>query len=328
MIRIKKYRLLIIIFFILCFAGVISTNKVSFSNKTLETQEEKIVFFKPVIKKLIAKGVSEDFIMGIITDSLVDFNEKYVQIDVSIKKSTGTSSTSTVYKSLVDDKSVKRISDFLKDHKETLDSVEAKYHIDREVLGSLLWVETRHGDYLGDHRIVSVFLSLALADQPNFIEYNLKRLRENPSITKKQYTILMKKLIQRSKSKADWAINELVSLYKIKDKLPYKSTEILGSYAGAFGVSQFIPSSFGSWAIDGNADNKVDLFNVDDAMFSAAHYLYKHNFGEEESQKRKAIFSYNHSAKYVNTIMTLAKMVKELDSTNSIIVPLNEQINN
>jgi membrane-bound lytic murein transglycosylase B len=328
MFRIKKYRLLITTFFILCFAGVISTNKVSLSNKTLETQDEKIMFFKPVIEKLIAKGVSEEFILGIINDSLIDFNEKYVQIDVSTKKSSGTPSTSTVYKSLVDDKSVKRISDFIKDHKEKFDIVEEKYLINREVLGSLLWVETRHGDYLGDHRIVSVFLSLSLADQPNFIEYNLKRLRENPSVSKKEYPGLKKKLIQRSKTKADWAINELVSLYKHKDKLPYKPTEILGSYAGAFGVSQFIPSSFGSWAIDGNADNKVDLFNVDDAMFSAAHYLYKHNFGKDESQKRKAIFAYNHSTKYVNTIMTLAKMVKELDSINSINVPLNEQINN
>lgn len=328
MFRIRKYRLLITTFFILCFAGVISTNKVSLSNKTLETQDEKLVFFKPVIEKLIAKGVPEEFILGLITDSLVDFNEKYVRIDVPIKQTTGQPSTSTIYESLVDDKSVKRISDFLIEHKEKLDSVEAKYQINREVLGSLLWVETRHGDYLGEHRIVSVFLSLSLADQPNFIEYNLKRLRENPSVSKKQYSSLKKKLIQRSKTKADWATNELVSLYKNQEKLPYKPTEIIGSYAGAFGVSQFLPSSFGRWAIDGNNDNKVDLFNVDDAMFSAAHYLYQHNFGEDENQQRKAIYAYNHSTKYVNTIMTLAKMVKELDSTNSINVPLNEQINN
>ena len=266
--------------------------------------------------------------MDLIKDTSVNFNERYVQVDVSLKKSTQstTPSKSNIYQKLVNDEAINRIVQFIQRNKVILDEAQEKYSINPEILASLLWVETRHGDYLGNHQVVSVYLSLALADQDDFIEYNLKRNKDKLQPSKKDLVELKTKLVQRSKTKANWAVNELVSIYKNKDKFPVPITQIYGSWAGAFGISQFIPSSFARWAKDGNSDGYFNLFDLADAIHSAAHYLNKHGFGPNEEQQRKAIYSYNHSNTYVNTIMLLAQKTNERmgvsDSIQPILPPL------
>lgn len=313
MFSIKKYVFFSTVFILLFVAGVISTNKESYSLRTLENQDQKIEFFTPVIQKLIDKGIPYDFVIELIKDTSVNFNERYVQVDVSLKKSSKptTPSHSNIYQKLVNDDAVDKIVKFIQSNKTILDAVKDKYNVHPEILASLLWVETRHGEYLGNHQVVSVYLSLALADQDDFVEFNLKRNKDKLHPTKKDLVELKSKVIQRSKAKANWALNELVSIYKNKDKFPTPITQIYGSWAGAFGISQFIPSSFARWAKDGNNDGYYNLFDLDDAIHSAAHYLRNHGYGDTEKQKRKAIYSYNHSNTYVNTIILLAKRALE-----------------
>lgn len=327
MFSISKYGFLITFFVILFVTGVISTNKESYSLRTLENQEQKIEFFNPVIQKLVDKGVPYEFVINLLNDTSVNFNERYVQVDVSLRKSpTKPSSTSNIYQKLVNDGAINRIAKFIEENKLILDEVNHQYSIHPEILASLLWVETRHGDYLGTHQVVSVYLSLALADQNDFIEYNLKRNKEKLQPSKKDLVDLKTKLVQRSKTKANWAVNELVSIYKNKEKFPMPITQVYGSWAGAFGISQFIPSSFARWAKDGNNDGYYNLFDLQDAIHSAAHYLHKHGYGPTEELQRKSLYSYNHSNTYVNTIMLLAKKVRERiskqDTLNSQLPPL------
>jgi len=328
MFKSKKYGFWSIVFIFLFVVGVVSTNKESYSLRTLENIDQKIEFFSPVIQKLVDKGVPYDFVIELIKDSTVNFNERYVQIDISLRKPSKTSTSTLIYNKLVNDEAIGRIIQFIEKHKKTLTEVKEKYAIDPEILASLLWVETRHGDYLGNHQVVSVFLSLALADQQDFIQYNLKRNKEKLHPSKKELVELKTKLIERSHTKANWAINELVSIYKNRDKFPMPITQIYGSWAGAFGISQFIPSSFARWARDGNNDGYYNLFDIDDAIYSAAHYLSMHGYGPTEDQKRKAIYSYNHSNTYVNTIMLLTQKTTEklalIDSLQHIlpILPL------
>ncbi|HPU23830.1 MAG TPA: lytic transglycosylase domain-containing protein, partial [Candidatus Kapabacteria bacterium] len=86
--------------------------------------------------------------------------------------------------------------------------------------------------------------------------------------------------------------------------------DIYGSWAGAFGIPQFLPSSYVKYAIDGNNDGVVDLFNLSDAVFSVANYLKSHGWGEMLSEQRKAIFAYNNSTAYVDAVMKLAEYAK------------------
>lgn len=310
-------------------SAVISTNKYALSTLQLTGVEEKYEFFKPVITKLIKKGVDSSYIHQLLSDTAIYFNEKYVQINVSIKKSDSTTiiDTNKVYPSFANDYSTLQITKFIQDNYEILDRMEQQYSIPKNIIASLLWVETKFGNYLGNHYIANVYFNQALVDESDFIEFNMKRLKDKYHPDKKETVELKQKLVSRSKSKSTMAINELTALYHLQDKLPYKSTEIKGSYAGAFGISQFLPSSYSKWAIDGNNDGIIDLYNVEDAIFSAANYLSKHGWGDDSLSRRKAVYAYNHSTIYVNTIFYLSERVQDYQA-KLFFLPLKFQILN
>ena len=85
-----------------------------------------------------------------------------------------------------------------------------------------------------------------------------------------------------------------------------------GSWAGAFGICQFIPSSYVRFAVDGNGDGVIDLFDFRDAVASIANYLKAHGWenGRLEA-KRQAIYAYNHCDSYVDAVLAYAKATKE-----------------
>lgn len=324
--KILKFCLLLVI---MLSSAVISTNKLALSTLELTGIEEKYEFFKPVINKLIKKGVDSSFIHQLLSDSSIYFNEQYVQINVSLDKSKKTtpSDSNKVYPNFVNEYSTLQITKFIQDNYEILDRMEQQFHIPKNIITSLLWVETKLGNYLGNHNIANVYFNQALVDESDYIEFNLKRMKDKYNPDKKETVELRHKLITRSKSKANMAVNELVTLYRLQDKLPYKSTEIKGSYAGAFGISQFLPSSYSKWAIDGNNDGIIDLYNIEDAIFSAANYLSKHAWGDDSLSKRKAVYAYNHSTVYVNTIFYLSESVQDYQA-RLFFLPLKFQILN
>jgi len=85
---------------------------------------------------------------------------------------------------------------------------------------------------------------------------------------------------------------------------------IKGSWAGAFGLCQFVPSSYLHYAVDGNGDGRVDLFNVVDALASVANYLKRSGWEKEnQEKKKKAIYAYNHCDNYVKAVLAYATAV-------------------
>ncbi|MEA2453500.1 MAG: hypothetical protein QOG04_2210 [Actinomycetota bacterium] len=77
------------------------------------------------------------------------------------------------------------------------------------------------------------------------------------------------------------------------------------SSKGAQGPMQFMPSTFASYRVDGDGDGEVDIDNVSDAVFSAAHMLCA-NGAADPAHLATAVWNYNHSQSYVNEVLTLA----------------------
>ena len=83
---------------------------------------------------------------------------------------------------------------------------------------------------------------------------------------------------------------QLLALMKIADDNKLDITTIRGSWAGAMGHFQFIPTTLASYGVDGNSDNRVDIINsIGDAMASAGNYLNKLGWNKNERIVRRVI---------------------------------------
>jgi membrane-bound lytic murein transglycosylase B len=193
-----------------------------------------------------------------------------------------------------------------------LKDAEKKYGVPSEVITSILWVETKFGSYTGKYYVPSVFFTIALAAEPENIEKNKQALRaENPPPDASELDSLDKRIIARAQKKAKWAFGEILALDTIR-KLYHKDyTSLYGSTAGAFGWSQFLPSSYVRWSVDGDSDGDRDLFSSHDAIHSIANYLKINGWGPEVKDHEKAVYHYNNSNDYVNAVLTLARKIKE-----------------
>ena len=84
--------------------------------------------------------------------------------------------------------------------------------------------------------------------------------------------------------------NQLIALMKIADKNHLDINNIRGSWAGAMGHFQFIPTTLAQYGMDGNGDNSIDIINsVGDAMFSAGNYLSKLGWNPNERIARHVV---------------------------------------
>jgi len=83
---------------------------------------------------------------------------------------------------------------------------------------------------------------------------------------------------------------QLIALMKIADKNKLSITSIHGSWAGAMGHFQFIPTTLAQYGADGNGDNRIDIINnISDAMYSAGNYLNKLGWNQNEPVAVKVI---------------------------------------
>lgn len=211
---------------------------------------------------------------------------------------------SRIYRNVVTAATLQKCVDFMETHKATLDAVEKKYPIPREVLVALLFVETRLGTYVGKENAFWSLACMAAADSPERVRGGLGDI----PITDKHDAWLQAKLTDKS----NWAYNELRSLLVFCDAQSLDLHAIPGSVYGAIGICQFMPSNLLPYGDDGDGDGVVNLFSVPDAVFSAAKYLTKHGWQENmrvEGQ-RSVLKRYNNLTIYANTILALAESVR------------------
>ena len=105
-----------------------------------------------------------------------------------------------------------------------------------------------------------------------------------------------------------FAVNELVALYQFSEKTNNDVYHFIGSFAGAAGWGQFIPTSLNAYFVDSNNDfYDVDIFSIDDTLHSISNYLNAHglsgrNMGNYQARFR-AVRAYNHSDAYVRAVL-------------------------
>ena len=101
--------------------------------------------------------------------------------------------------------------------------------------------------------------------------------------------------------RAEFFSKQLLALMKIADKNKLQIKNIHGSWAGAMGHFQFIPTTLTQYGMDGNADGRIDIINnVGDAMYSAANYLNKLGWNKNERIVRRVMLPGDFDRKLLN----------------------------
>ncbi|MDL2207500.1 lytic murein transglycosylase [Desulfovibrio sp. OttesenSCG-928-F20] len=211
---------------------------------------------------------------------------------------------SRIYRNVVTAANMAKCEAFLVDNKELFDRVEQQYPVPREVLASLLYVETRLGTYVGRDNAFWSLACMAAADSPDLVRDGIKDI----PITTKHDSWLQAKLADKS----DWAYKELRALLAFCRENKLDPHAMPGSVYGAIGICQFMPSNLTAYGADGDGDGVINLFSEADAVFSAARYLSKHGWKETMTidAQRTVLKRYNNLNIYANTILALAESIR------------------
>ena len=178
---------------------------------------------------------------------------------------------------------VKRAIALLKENKSIFEKVEKDYNIDKEIILSLWSTETNFGKNLGKMDIVSSLATLSF-----------------------------------DKRRSKFFTRELLILLKLVDSKVLKKESLYGSWAGALGNFQFMPSSILNYAIDYDKNGYIDLKESKyDAIASAANYINKIGWKKNTPCFDKVSFNnkidkklFNHSAKKIMNKKNLSRWKK------------------
>jgi membrane-bound lytic murein transglycosylase B len=145
---------------------------------------------------------------------------------------------------------------FWAEHAATLEQVAARYGVAPEMIVSIVGIETFFGTRMGGYRVLDALATLAFAYPP----------------------------------RSTFFTSELESFLLLTREEEVDPTAARGSYAGAMGAGQFIPSSYRAYAVDADADGKRDLWtNWDDVFGSVANYFAKHGWRSGEPVMAQAV---------------------------------------
>lgn len=136
---------------------------------------------------------------------------------------------------------------FWQEHRATLERAEQEFGVPAEVVVGIVGVETIYGQQMGDFRIIDALATLSF-DFPQ----NHPRTAERSRYFRGE-------------------LEQFLAFHQAAGSNPFAPR---GSYAGAWGMPQFMPSSLARWGVDYDGDGKVDLANsADDVIGSVANYF-------------------------------------------------------
>ena len=129
------------------------------------------------------------------------------------------------------------------------------------------------------------------------------------------------------KRRTEFFTNELITILKLVDEGIVDYKILYGSWAGAFGNFQFMPSTIKRYAIDYNKNNLIELKNTHDSFASAANYLKKIGWKKNKPCFLKVDLDNNIPKKYLNTSAKKIKNKKKLKFFKKYLVNYDESIN-
>lgn len=255
--------------------------------------------FDALQKRLIADGFDTQRIQQLYQHEEVFFETRGVSAYFQHNEAT------LDYDKLTNASYIRDAQAYMRQHADVLTGAEKKFGVDPRVITAIILVETKFGRYLGKRSILNTLSTMATLTEAQPREYLWTQLPEERRFTRTEYD-------QKADAKADWAYKELKAFLTYTALHGIDSTSVVGSYAGALGIAQFMPSNILAFGQDGNGDGRINLFEDADAIFSIASYLNNYGWkpGIDRDQAAKVVYHYNHSKYYVNAVLKIVELLE------------------
>lgn len=149
----------------------------------------------------------------------------------------------------ITDKRIRGGIEFWRENEELINKAAEKYGVDPQIIVAIIGVETFYGGNTGSYRVLDALATLSFyyPDTGN--------------------------------DRSDFFSRELMQFIMLGDEEGLPLREVTGSYAGAMGLGQFMPSSYREYAVDLDGDGRRDLWSsMDDVIGSVANYLHRHGW--------------------------------------------------
>ena len=164
------------------------------------------------------------------------------------------------------DKKVKKGTKLYKANQKFINSIDNQFNVEKSLLLALMGIETNFGTYVGKMDILSSLATLSY-----------------------------------DKRRSEFFTNELITILQLVESKKIDHKILYGSWAGAFGNFQFMPSTIEQYAIDYDKDNIIELKSTKDSFASAANYINKIGWQKNQPCFIKVNLSKNVPKKLLNT---------------------------
>ena len=238
-------------------------------------------------KKAINEGISEKTVDAVMNNAI--FLPKVIEYD-RYQPEFYEDTKTYVSKRTSKDK-VKKGKRIYKKNKNLINIVDKEFKVEKELLLALMGIETNYGTYLGKMDIISSLATLSY-----------------------------------DKRRSEFFSNELITILKLIDQNKVDKDILFGSWAGAFGNFQFMPTTISNYAIDYNNNSIIELKEAEDSFASAANYLNKigwrknepcfFNIELNENIPRKLLNTSAKKIKHKKKFKYYKKYIKEFENLN------------
>ena len=165
-------------------------------------------------------------------------------------------------KHFISERRIKGGVKFWQENKATLERAQRELGVEPAIIVSIIGVETNYGSNTGSYKVVDALATLAF----DYYTYTEKRASRKRFFTA-----------------------ELENLFLLAREQNQNPVELKGSYAGAMGLGQFMPSSYRNYAVDFDNDQFANIWtNPTDAIGSVANYFARHGWRQGEAVAMRA----------------------------------------
>jgi membrane-bound lytic murein transglycosylase B len=262
---------------------------------------ESRLYFESLQKRLINDGFDRNNITKIYLQPQVKFDTDglaryFIHREASLN-----------YDQFASPKSIQKAKRYMQDHRAELEKAERVYGVNGEIITAIALVETRLGTYVGKRSVLNTLSTLASLSDPAVRNRSWDKISTMPRVK-----LTRNRFEKWSARKSKWAYKELKAFLQYSARENFEPAKINGSYAGAMGISQFMPSNIQPLARDGNSDGRIDLFDHADAIASIANYLKRYGWrpGLDREKQYQVLLYYNRSKYYANILLKIAKLLE------------------